>query len=381
MTQDKKIAIIGGGPGGLTLAKLLQLKNAQVHVYERDEHKDVRVQGATLDLHEESGLEALRRAGLMETFKANYRPDAGKLKLLDKNLTVYLNEHDSGSFHDEARPEIDRAPLRKILLETLKPDTVIWDSQFLSMEKQEEGWILNFKNGKSYYADIVIAADGANSKIRPYITDIQPIYSGVTIIEGNIYNAEMNAPKLWKVVDGGKVFALDEEKTLLFSTKADGTLTFYTGCKVDESWTKESGIDFSNKEQIFKWFKKEYGTWDEIWQELFKTNDSSFVVRPQYHYPLDQTWKTLPNLTMLGDAAHRMPPYAGEGVNMAMQDAYELAECLTEGTYKNVQDAISHYEQQMQKRASEVTRTTLDNTVLMHAPKAIENLMKMFTPE
>lgn len=378
MIQDKKIAIIGGGPGGLTLAKLLQLKNAVVHVYERDEHKDVRVQGATLDLHEESGLEALRRAGLMDAFKANYRPDAGKLKLLDKNLTVHLNEHDSGSFHDEDRPEIDRAPLRKILLETLKPDTVIWDSQFLSMEKKGDGWILHFKNGKSYYADIVIAADGANSKIRPYITDIQPIYSGVTIIEGNIYNAAVNAPKLWELVDGGKVFVLDEEKTLLFSTKADGTLTFYTGCKVDENWAKESGIDFSNKEQICEWFKKEYGTWDEVWRELFKTNDSSFVVRPQYHYPLDQTWETLPNLTMLGDAAHRMPPYAGEGVNMAMQDAYELAECLTDGKYQNVQSALSQYEKQMQKRASKITKTTLDNTVLMHAPKAIENLMKMF---
>lgn len=381
ITQNKKIAIIGGGPGGLTLAKLLQLKNVQVHVYERDKHKDVRVQGATLDLHEESGLEALRRAGLMDAFKANYRPDAGKLKILDKNLNQYLNEHDSESFHDEDRPEIDRAPLRKILLETLEPETVIWDSQFVSMENQEDGWILHFKNGKSYYADIVIAADGANSKIRSYITDVQAIYSGVTIIEGNIYNAQMNVPKLWELVDGGKIFAMDEEKTLLFSTKADGTLTFYTGCKVNETWAQESGIDFSNKEQIFEWFKKEYETWNEIWQELFETNDSSFVVRPQYHYPLDQTWETLPNLTMLGDAAHRMPPYAGEGVNMAMQDAYELAECLTDGKSKDVQTALSCYEKQMQKRASEITKITLDNTVLMHSPKAIENLMKMFNGE
>ncbi|ASK32835.1 2-polyprenyl-6-methoxyphenol hydroxylase [Chryseobacterium sp. T16E-39] len=376
--QNKKIAIIGGGPGGLTLARLLQLQNADVHVYERDEHKDVRVQGATLDLHEESGLEALRRAGLIDAFKANYRPDAGKLKVVDKNLSLYLDEHHSGSAHEEDRPEIDRAPLRKMLLETLKPDTVVWDSQFLSMEKNGDGWVLYFKNGNSYYADIVIAADGANSKIRPYITDILPIYSGVTMVEGNIYNAEMNAPKLWKLVEGGKMFALDEGKTLLFSTKGDGTLTFYTGCNVDENWAKESGIDFNNKDQISEWFKKECGTWDESWQELFTTNESSFVVRPQYHYPLDQTWETLPNLTMLGDAAHRMPPYAGEGVNMAMQDAYELAECLTSGAFEDVKTAISHFEKQMQKRASKVTKITLDNTAMLHSQNAIENLLKMF---
>ncbi|WP_345990253.1 FAD-dependent monooxygenase [Chryseobacterium sp. Chry.R1] len=164
----------------------------------------------------------------------------------------------------------------------------------------------------------------------------------------------------------------------MFSTKGDGTLTFYTGCKVDENWVRESGIDFSNREQIFEWFRKEFGTWNETWQELFMSEDSSFVVRPQYHYPLDQKWETLPNLTTLGDAAHRMPPYAGEGVNMAMQDAYELAECLTSNKYDTVQDALSHYENQMLKRASEITRVTLDNTVLMHEPKAIEKLMKMF---
>lgn len=378
MIQDKKIAIIGGGPGGLTLARLLQLKNANVKVYERDVNKDVRVQGATLDLHEESGLEALRRAGLMDDFKANHRPDAGKLKILDKNLHVYLDEHSEETSHSEDRPEIDRTPLRKILLKSLQPDTVVWDSHFISMEKHEEGWLLHFKNGTSYYADIVIAADGAHSKIRSYVTDIQPIYSGVTMVEGNIYNAETNAPKLWKLVNGGKIFALDNEQSLLFSTKEDGTLTFYTGCKVDEHWVKDSGIDFTHKQQVADWFKKEFSSWDKTWQELFETDTISIIPRPQYHYPLDQKWETLSNLTMLGDAAHRMPPYAGEGVNMAMQDAYELAECLTNNQFKDVKTAISHYEKQMLKRASEITRLTLENTILMHNQNAIENLLKMF---
>lgn len=377
--QDKKIAIVGGGPGGLTLARLLQLKNIEVKVYERDFNKDVRVQGATLDLHEESGLEALRRAGLMDDFKANFRPDAGKLKILDKNLHVYLDEHSEENSHSEDRPEIDRAPLRKILLGSLQPETVVWDSHFISMEKHEEGWLLHFKNGTSYYADIVIAADGANSKIRSYVTDIQPIYSGVTMVEGNIYNAETNSPKIWKLVEGGKIFALDNEQTLLFSTKGDGTLTFYTGCNTDENWVKDSGINFTQKQQVADWFKKEYSLWDEIWQELFESDEISIIPRPQYHYPLDQKWETLPNITVLGDAAHRMPPYAGEGVNMAMQDAYELAECLTNDKFKDVQSAISSYEEKMLERASEVTRLTLKNTVLMHSENAIENLMKIFS--
>ena len=80
--QRKEIAIVGGGPGGLTLARLLEQAGARVKVYERDVNKDVRVQGATLDLHEESGLAALRQAGLMAAFEANYRPGADRTRIM-----------------------------------------------------------------------------------------------------------------------------------------------------------------------------------------------------------------------------------------------------------------------------------------------------------
>jgi 2-polyprenyl-6-methoxyphenol hydroxylase-like FAD-dependent oxidoreductase len=73
--DTKKIAIVGGGPGGLTLARLLQQSGAQISVYERDPSRRARVQGSALDLHEESGLAALEAAGLMDAFWANHRPD------------------------------------------------------------------------------------------------------------------------------------------------------------------------------------------------------------------------------------------------------------------------------------------------------------------
>lgn len=375
--QDKKIAIVGGGPGGLTLARLLLLKGADVNVFERDLNKDVRQQGATLDLHEESGLEALRRANLMNEFNQTYRPGAGKLRVADKNGVIQMDDHTQAD-HEKTRPEIDRAPLRDILINSLHTDTVVWGRQFVSMEEQGEGWQLNFKNGTSAYADIVIAADGANSRIRAHITPIKPIYSGVTIVEGNVYHAEKNAPKLWEVTKGGKVFALGNEQTIILSAKGDGSLSFYTGCKVAENWVQESGIDFNNKQHVFEWFKVAFASWDKQWQELFMSDEIGLVPRPQYHFPLDQNWKTLPHLTMIGDAAHRMPPYAGEGVNQAMQDAYELAECLTHTAFPDIQSAISHYEKQMQKRASEVTKITLESTALMHAENGLTTLLQMF---
>ena len=90
--RRKNIAIVGGGPGGLTLARLLQHSRAKVSVFERDQSRGARVQGSALDLHEGSGLAALEAAGLMEAFWANHRPDLDRLRLTDASGTV-LHDH------------------------------------------------------------------------------------------------------------------------------------------------------------------------------------------------------------------------------------------------------------------------------------------------
>jgi 2-polyprenyl-6-methoxyphenol hydroxylase-like FAD-dependent oxidoreductase len=85
---EKQIAIVGGGPGGLTLARLLQKQGANVAVYERDQSRNARVQGSALDLHEDSGLAALEAAGLTKQFWDNYRPDLNQLRLTDTHGNI-----------------------------------------------------------------------------------------------------------------------------------------------------------------------------------------------------------------------------------------------------------------------------------------------------
>jgi 2-polyprenyl-6-methoxyphenol hydroxylase-like FAD-dependent oxidoreductase len=382
LLQNKQIAIVGGGPGGLTLARLLQQSGAAVRVYERDRSRHERVQGGTLDLHDESGLAALRAAGLLAEFKAYYRPGADKLRLTDKHATVALDQHaeaPTDTFGDVAfRPEIDRGPLREILLDSLQPNTVVWDSQLVSVQPLGAGWQLTFRSGATAPADILIGADGANSKIRPLLTPIRPFYSGVTIVEGTVYDSARNAPNLHALTQGGKIFALDDAKTLVVSAKSDGSLTFYTGSKTPETWARDSGIDFSNVAQVLAWFRQEFAGWDEVWQELFANETTRCVPRPQYCMPLDQTWPAQPNATLLGDAAHLMPPYAGEGVNMAMLDALELSQCLTSEQFPTVQAAIGHYEQHMRQRASAVAQETMEQTAALHAPEALGYLVEFF---
>lgn len=378
LITDKNIAIVGGGPGGLTLARILQMNGADVTVYERDVNSEARAKGATLDLHEESGLRALREAGLMDEFRANYRPGADKLRITDKHANIMFDD-DADGRDGSNRPEIDRSPLQNILLGSLQPGTVVWDSKFISLSQQNGACKLDFENGDSAFADIVIAADGASSKLRPYITPIRPFYSGVTAVEGIVYNSATASPKVHGLLNGGKIFAMGDAKSLIVSSKGDGSLVFYISFNCDEDWVKTSGIDFTDKAQVLAWFTKEYAGWGTLWPELFENSSGYFIPRPQYCMPFDQTWNPLPNLTMLGDAAHLMPPFAGEGVNMAMLDALELGLCLVSDDFDNVQSAIAAYETEMRARAGATAEQTMEATAALHGEGAIEYMMAVIT--
>ena len=382
LLKDKKIAIVGGGPGGLALARLLQLKGADLKLYERDVNQDARLIGSPLDMHDGSGLTVIREANLLESFKKKYRPGADKKIIVDPQAKVFFTDHDTKSADDfdniYFRPEIDRGPLRSMLLDALAAGTVVWDSHFLSMEPQHEGWLMHFKNGHSAYADLVIAADGVNSKIRPYLTDIKAFYSGVTMLEGNVHHPEKNAAQIYALLNGGKLMAYGNEKNLLMGLKGTGELTYYASFKPVENWAEDNGLDYTDNEQMLAWFKKEYADWNNIWYALFENATTSFIPRRIYCMPLDQNWKPQSNLTMIGDAAHAMPPFAGEGANMAMLDALELTDCLTAEKYGTLKDAISAYEINMRKRAAVAAKQSLDNGQLMHSHDALTKMLRLF---
>lgn len=380
LLQNKKVAIIGGGPGGLTLARLLQMKGVDVTVYERDLNKDARVQGTTLDLHEDSGLKALRHANLLEAFKEHYRPGADRMTIVNAKAEVFYSDHEGkpeADFGNEHfRPEIDRGPLRKLLLASLQEDTVVWDSQFISAEKPGDGWQLHFKNNTSAYADIVIGADGANSRIRPYITDIKPFYTGISGLLGSVHDPEQTTPYIYELLKGGKIMAYSGGKCFIAASKGDGSMSFYISYRTSEYSLKD--MDVTDKQQILSWFKNNFSGWSKTWHDLLEHAETPLMPIPIYCMPVNQSWEAQPNLTIIGDAAHLMPPFAGEGVNMAMLDALELSECLAREEYKSLSEAISAYEINMRKRAALMAQESLDNGELMHSENALQDMVSFF---
>lgn len=380
LLTGKKTAVIGAGPGGLTLARLLQQHGADVTIYERDADRHARQQGATLDLHDESGLRALGAAGLLDAFRAHYRPGADRLRLVDAQATIHFDQHQETSIpdfgHAHFRPEIDRGPLRDLLIDSLRPGTIVWNCQLQDVEPAAGGWQLRFRDGQAAYADLVVGADGANSNVRARVTPLPPFFTGFTIVEGNVYHAARQAPVLWELVRGGKVFALDGSQSIILSAKGDGSLAFYTCQSSAENWVPASGIDFQDANQVAAWFSRDFATWNPVWRELFAAA-AYFVPRPQYCMPLDQHWAAQPTITLLGDAAHLMPPYAGEGVNMAMLDALELSECLTSSSFASTQQAISHYETAMRARAAEAAAMSIVSMERLHSAGGLTWMMEL----
>jgi len=224
-------------------------------------------------------------------------------------------------------------------------------------------------------ADIAIGSDGANSRLRELVTPIRPEYAGVSLVEGLVPAAKQTIPKLWDLLGGSALIALGGERTIGIGTKPEGSVLFYAGLKTHNGTARESLEEASGPEQRVAWFHANFEGWGELWDPLFR-EAVSMVWRPLLVCPPNQHWEPKPNVTLIGDAAHVMPPYAGEGVNMAMLDALVLSRLLLSEESSSV--AIATYEAAMFARMREMTADTMANTEMFYALDASDRVVALF---
>ncbi len=221
---------------------------------------------------------------------------------------------------------------------------------------------------------MVIGSDGARSKVRPYITNISPRYSGTILIQGEVEKPENKCTEIYKMVNGGTIVVLGDEKVLIIQQKSDGNLVFYSSSRQPENWICTSGIDFNFNQEAIHFLELFYRGWNRLFIQLFSAS-FEFLPRQMYGTPIDQTWQTKEKVTIIGDAAHVMPPFAGVGVNMAMLDALELANCLTNEPHADITAAFETYEKRMLARTSEMQLITKDSEGIFHSPTAVKDLV------
>lgn len=411
-----KIAIVGAGPAGCILARLLlyQIQPEQLNkdkvgedtarflditIFESEQSIDFRSQGGSLDLHDNTGILALRKAGLFEEFHAHARYEGEAMVWADKKLRPYIEI--SGN---TGRPEIDRSDLRKILMESLPKGIVQWNKKLVGVRKKPtlgnenthdaRQWELEFTDGTTASGyDLVVGADGAWSKVRSSVlSDEKPFYSGMGGYSLVIPNVKETAPDIYQLVNRGTYFSIDggdkphSGRALAGQQLSNGNMTISLWIACPENWQETAEYDIKDGAAVKRFIlEKKYKDWHpRLLEAVRHADENKIVARSLYMLPVGFTWPHQQGITLLGDAAHLMTPFAGEGVNLAFEDAIHLCDAIKQtlansSVEKTLDNNVITFERNMNKRATITQSHTFEQmTDLYLTPGSPGNVIEKF---
>lgn len=373
MSTHHPVTVVGAGLGGLSLARVLHVHGIEAAVYDLDPSPTARDQGGMLDLHEDSAQVALRAAGLYDEFRAAVHPGGEAMRIVDKNGTVRLQD----DTEDGGRPEVNRNDLRRILLDSLPEGTIRWGAKVTGARPLGGGrHEVTLADGATFTTDLLVGADGAWSRIRPLVSAAVPGYSGVSFVEADLHDAATRHRASAELAGSGMMFALADEKGFLTHVENDGSLHVYIAVKAPIGLL--DSIDFTDAGTAKKTLLQHFDGWDERLRALIGDADGALVPRPVHALPVGHRWERTPGVTLLGDAAHLMSPFAGEGANLAMLDGAELAAAIV-GHPGDTEAALTAYEQALFPRSERSAGESSDSLDLCFGPDATERLIDQMT--
>ncbi|RPF43768.1 2-polyprenyl-6-methoxyphenol hydroxylase-like FAD-dependent oxidoreductase [Streptomyces sp. Ag109_G2-6] len=342
------VTVIGAGLGGLALARVLYLHGIPVTVFEAEPSASARPQGGLLDIHDYNGQLALEAAGLMDEFHAIVLEGHQAMRVLDPEGTVLLDQPDDGT---GGRPEVQRGALRQVLLDSLPAGTVRWGSKVHEARSLGGGrHEVAFADGHRLVTGLLIGADGAWSRIRPLLTPAAPRYTGTSVVETYLFDADTRHPATAKAVGGGSMIVPERDGREIFAHReSGGTLHAYVGLTEPQEWF--AALDFTDAAGATARIAREFAGWAPELTALITDSDTAPLLRPLHALPAGLRWDRVPGVTLLGDAAHLSAPN-GEGANLALLDGAELGRALAAHP-DDSEAALTAYEQAMFHRSSE----------------------------
>ncbi|MFI9491234.1 MULTISPECIES: FAD-dependent oxidoreductase [Streptomyces] len=362
--MNPRIAVVGSGPAGLTFARVLQRHGHPVTVLERDPARDARPAGGTLDLQDGLGQRALEKAGLLAEFQALSRPEGQAMRILDTDGTVLRDWRPRPD--ERANPEIDRGQLRDLLL---GPLDVQWGRGVTEVVPgSRDGVLVRCVDGRQEMFDLVVGADGAWSRVRPAVSPATPRYTGVTLVETSLDDVDTRHPGLARLIGDGSVAVYGVNRAIVAQRNSGGHVKVYAQYRApldphtasDRHTGPRTRADLGTDdvEAVRSRVLALFDGWASPVLDLFR-HGTAFAHRPLHVLPESHTWAHVPGVTLLGDAAHLMPPL-GAGANLAMLEGAELAESVAAATGpEELDEAVRAFEEQMWARAGRWAKITM----------------------
>jgi salicylate hydroxylase len=325
-----RVAIVGGGIGGLSAANALIRRGLDVTVFEQVE--TLREIGTGLSLFP-NGRRQLERMGLKDAL-AQVGAKVGEVSVcrMDGSPVGLMPTTDSTGWNGVYG--MHRADLSQTLAETL-PATVIRTAyRCIGFEQNARAAQLIFANGMTVEADVVIGADGIQSFLQKYVVEPStPEYSGSRAYRGLVPREKLSE---WSK-ETHQIWMGDGKHFMVYPVRR-GELLNYVGFVPTRDETVESWSAIGDRDQLAASFEG----WDRRIVGLLEKIDTCFWWGLYDRRPL-ASW-TKGRLALLGDAAHAMLPHLGQGANQAIEDAVALAVFLEGRKSGEAVDILRHYE-------------------------------------
>jgi salicylate hydroxylase len=356
LARTTRIAIIGGGIGGLTAAQALLRRGFEVSVYEAaPELKEI---GAGVALGP-NAMKALRSLELEDAvrevaweseyqFLRNWR--TGRVIQKTPRRGVLLERYGATGC------SVHRADLLDVLGACLPKRVIHLGTRCMSVETAGDVAVARFTDGSEVEADVVVGADGIHSAVRASLFGPDaPRFTGkicwrclvpVDAIPGGLSSTDNGT---WLGPHGAVVVYLVRRGELV------NVVAHYD----DDSWTEESWIREAPREEVIE----NYRGWHDSLHRIFSASEKHYKWALYDRDPLPQ-W-TNGRVTILGDAAHPMLPYLGQGACQAMEDGCVLASALA-ARPDDVPGALKLYERVRLPRANRVVLASRDRGVDNH---------------